>query len=344
MRSSHVSTSSRRPARSSRRSPKRSALPRRRAGGSRGHLRARSRSSSRPGRRRARAPRREARATRRRVRHGRSAFTTATGPVSVWSVEATAAPWPPGASLTTTSPTFSHTALTSRNIASAISGSPSRVFPCDRKGMTNVANVESLTTDNAAIANYLERYASLLDLAGSSYYAVRAYRRAAELIRPLPTPVAELVRNGRARELRGIGPGLEARLRELVETGEIAHARELEGEVEPELVGARPLPRPDAETRRRDRAGARGAHRRRAARGDRIATARAGSGRRAEDGGPPAGGALTRGRAPRAPRPAAEPRARARRVARRGPGRHRGGRSAAVGRRLESLRRRVLVA
>jgi DNA polymerase (family 10) len=103
--------------------------------------------------------------------------------------------------------------------------------------MTNVANVESLTTDNAAIANYLERYASLLDLAGSSYYAVRAYRRAAELIRPLPTPVAELVRDGRARELRGIGPGLEARLRELVETGEIAHARELEGEVEPELVG-----------------------------------------------------------------------------------------------------------
>ena len=57
------------------------------------------------------------------------------------------------------------------------------------------------------------------------------------MIRPLSTPIAELVRTGRARELRGIGPGLEARLRELVETGEIAHARELEGEVEPELVG-----------------------------------------------------------------------------------------------------------
>ena len=96
---------------------------------------------------------------------------------------------------------------------------------------------KSLSLDNTAIADALERYASLLDLAGSSYYVVRAYRRAAELIRPLSTPVAELVRNGRVRELRGIGPGLEARLRELVETGEIAHARELEGEVEPELVG-----------------------------------------------------------------------------------------------------------
>jgi DNA polymerase (family 10) len=96
---------------------------------------------------------------------------------------------------------------------------------------------ESLVLDNQAVADALERYASLLDLAGSSYYVVRAYRRAAELIRPLPTPVAELVRSGRVRELRGIGSGLEVRLRELVETGEIAHARELESEVEPELVG-----------------------------------------------------------------------------------------------------------
>ena len=103
--------------------------------------------------------------------------------------------------------------------------------------MTNNAMNESLNLDNQAVADALERYASLLDLAGSSYYVVRAYRRAAELIRPLPTPVAELVRSGRARELRGIGPGLEARLRELVEAGEIAHARELEAEVEPELVG-----------------------------------------------------------------------------------------------------------
>ena len=94
-----------------------------------------------------------------------------------------------------------------------------------------------LSLDNAAIADTLERYASLLDLAGSSYYVVRSYRRAAEMIRALPMPVAELVRSGRVRELRGIGPGLEARLRELLGSGSIAHAQELEAEVEPELVG-----------------------------------------------------------------------------------------------------------
>jgi DNA polymerase (family 10) len=91
--------------------------------------------------------------------------------------------------------------------------------------------------DNATLAERLEAFASLLDLAGSGYYTTRAYRRAAELIRATPAPVAELVRAGRARELRGIGPGIEARLRELVETGTIAELDELEREVQPELVG-----------------------------------------------------------------------------------------------------------
>src|SRR5216110_4092861 len=62
-------------------------------------------------------------------------------------------------------------------------------------------------------------------------------RRAAELIHSTPAPIAELVRAGRVRELRGIGPGIERRLRELVETGEIAELQELEREVSPELAG-----------------------------------------------------------------------------------------------------------
>jgi len=90
--------------------------------------------------------------------------------------------------------------------------------------------------DNASIAGRLEAFAALLDLAGASNYSVRAYRRAAELIRATPARVADLVQEGRARELRGIGPGIEARLVELVETGDIAELRELEREVAPELV------------------------------------------------------------------------------------------------------------
>jgi DNA polymerase (family 10) len=92
-------------------------------------------------------------------------------------------------------------------------------------------------TSNAEIADRLESFASLLELAGSSYYTARAYRRAAEMIRETKAPIADLVRSGRVRELRGIGPGIEARLTELVETGRIAELDELESEVSPELVG-----------------------------------------------------------------------------------------------------------
>jgi DNA polymerase (family 10) len=104
---------------------------------------------------------------------------------------------------------------------------PSRDYPA----------VQGPPLDNSEIAGRLDQFASLLELAGSGPYTARAYRRAADLIRTTPAPVAELVRQGRARELRGIGPGIDRRLRELVSTGEIAELQELEREVSPELAG-----------------------------------------------------------------------------------------------------------
>jgi len=90
---------------------------------------------------------------------------------------------------------------------------------------------------NHEIADRLDAFAALLELGDANPYTARAYRRAAETIRDAPAAVADLVSSGRVRELRGIGPGIEARLRELVETGEIAELAELEGELAPDLVG-----------------------------------------------------------------------------------------------------------
>jgi DNA polymerase (family 10) len=91
--------------------------------------------------------------------------------------------------------------------------------------------------DNRWIAERLDAFATLLELSEANSYTIRAYRRAAETVRGAALPVAELVAAGRVRELRGIGSGIEARLRELVETGEIAELAELERELSPELVG-----------------------------------------------------------------------------------------------------------
>ena len=91
--------------------------------------------------------------------------------------------------------------------------------------------------DNQRIAERLEAFAGLLELADANPYSARAYRRAAETIRGAPAPVADLVRSGRVRDLRGIGSGIEGKLRELVETGGIAELAELERELAPDLIG-----------------------------------------------------------------------------------------------------------
>jgi DNA polymerase (family 10) len=91
--------------------------------------------------------------------------------------------------------------------------------------------------DNVEIADRLDAFAAVLELGDANPYTIRAYRRAAETVRHSAAPVAELVAAGRGRELRGIGSGIEARLRELVDTGQIAELAELERELVPDLVG-----------------------------------------------------------------------------------------------------------
>ena len=91
--------------------------------------------------------------------------------------------------------------------------------------------------DNAEIADRLDAFAAVVELGDGNRYTVRAYRRAAETVRGCEVSVAELVAAGRGRELRGIGAGIDARLRELVDTGRIAELEQLERDLRPDLVG-----------------------------------------------------------------------------------------------------------
>ena len=81
-----------------------------------------------------------------------------------------------------------------------------RVIPGSRRVMTG--ENESASLSNQVIAERLDAFASLLELAGSGFYTSRAYRRAAETIRDTLAPAEELIRAERIRELRGIGPGI----------------------------------------------------------------------------------------------------------------------------------------
>jgi DNA polymerase (family X) len=103
-------------------------------------------------------------------------------------------------------------------------------------GVVGDTSSDPVPAENVSLAAKLDEYAALLELAGASYYSWRAFRQAATLIRATPLPVADLVRAGRVRELRGIGRGIETRLTELIETGTLAELDALRLTVSPEIA------------------------------------------------------------------------------------------------------------
>lgn len=92
---------------------------------------------------------------------------------------------------------------------------------------------------NAAIASRLDEVANLLEEQGANPYRVAAYRRAADRLRVLEQPVAEIMRaegmEGLTR-LPGIGESLARSIRFLVMTGRLRMLERLRGESDPEAV------------------------------------------------------------------------------------------------------------
>ena len=81
---------------------------------------------------------------------------------------------------------------------------------------------------NDELAEIFDEIADMLELRDDNFYHQRAYRVAAESLRDYPTPVAELmnirsredlkhaVESGSIAKLRGFGPKLQERLRNLL--------------------------------------------------------------------------------------------------------------------------------
>ena len=84
--------------------------------------------------------------------------------------------------------------------------------------------------DNKSIANILIETADLMEIAGDDSFRIRSYRNAAEAIEALPRQVADLIDDPkRLLEVPGIGKGMVANLREIVQKGDLKlHAQLLE--------------------------------------------------------------------------------------------------------------------
>ncbi len=72
---------------------------------------------------------------------------------------------------------------------------------------------------NAEVVAMLSEIADLMELSGDNPFKIRAYRRAAQVVDTLPTPVAELWERGELVKLPGVGASTVERIGQFLETG-----------------------------------------------------------------------------------------------------------------------------
>ena len=95
---------------------------------------------------------------------------------------------------------------------------------------------------NADLAERFELLADMLELDGADAFRLAAYRRAAARIRESAVPVAQLAIDGKATRLSGIGGTIEAKIVEVVETGDMAAMAKLRDKLPSGLVDVMHVP------------------------------------------------------------------------------------------------------
>jgi len=86
-----------------------------------------------------------------------------------------------------------------------------------------------LPVHNSEIAAIFSQIADLLEIEGANAFRVRAYRKAARTIRGYPRSMGDLLEEDRdLTQLSGIGNDLADKIREIVETGDLAQLEKIE--------------------------------------------------------------------------------------------------------------------
>lgn len=90
-----------------------------------------------------------------------------------------------------------------------------------------------LTIHNADVAEAFEEIGDLLSIQGENAFRIRAYRRAAQIIRSLPRQLGEMADPGEYDALPGIGKDLAGKIAELIATGHLRALEKLRRQVPP---------------------------------------------------------------------------------------------------------------
>lgn len=90
--------------------------------------------------------------------------------------------------------------------------------------------------DNETLAATFARTSVLLELLGDNPHRVRSYASVARILEDLPHPAAQMLADGTLTDVKGIGEGTAARVREILETGRLGVLAEAEAQVPPGLL------------------------------------------------------------------------------------------------------------
>lgn len=96
--------------------------------------------------------------------------------------------------------------------------------------------------NNRQLADTFTLIADLLEIKGEIVYKVLAYRKAAESLAGLGREASDYWREGRLREIPGVGEAIEEKIDELLRSGKLEFLERLKSEVPPSLAGWLQIP------------------------------------------------------------------------------------------------------
>jgi len=81
--------------------------------------------------------------------------------------------------------------------------------------------------DKEAVVQILEEIAVLLELKNENVFKIRAYHNAARVLEGQPEDLKTLIDTGKLEELKGIGPAISEKVRELFSKGKLKYYEDL---------------------------------------------------------------------------------------------------------------------
>lgn len=96
--------------------------------------------------------------------------------------------------------------------------------------------------ENIEVAWIFHELADLVELKGEDFFKVRAYRQAARTLAHLEKPLSEIYKQGQVSKIPGIGKAIEAKIKEIMDTGKLEKHRQLLEEIPKGVLEIKQLP------------------------------------------------------------------------------------------------------